>query len=203
MRYGPSVPLSGVICRDNVALETTESRKSRFRTLAEKPHSNVITRNMLASGGGAHSCGQSAAGVCQEEDGPAVRHREVRGPLAGQVAKGDAVWPARADRTPAKVAQRGETTPITTVDRAAGELSHRGPTFLPDGEHFLYVVLTKDGPGKEREYTWPRLTPALSGRECLMRQCLTGGTSRRLRSFNGRQVKAVSRRRSLLRSRRP
>ena len=44
----------------------------------------------------------------------------------------------------------GEATPVTTLDRAAGELSHRRPTFLPDGEHFLYVVVTKDS-AKERE----------------------------------------------------
>ena len=44
----------------------------------------------------------------------------------------------------------GEATPVTALDRAAGELSHRRATFLPDGEHFLYVVLTKDG-AKERE----------------------------------------------------
>ncbi len=43
----------------------------------------------------------------------------------------------------------GEATPVTTLDRAVGELSHRRPTFLPDGRHFLYVVLTKDGT-KER-----------------------------------------------------
>src|SRR3989475_2188279 len=35
----------------------------------------------------------------------------------------------------------GEPTPLTTIDRARGETSHRWPYFLPDGRHFLYSVL--------------------------------------------------------------
>jgi hypothetical protein len=34
----------------------------------------------------------------------------------------------------------GIPVPVTTVDRAAGELAHIWPHFLPDGEHFLYSV---------------------------------------------------------------
>jgi eukaryotic-like serine/threonine-protein kinase len=34
----------------------------------------------------------------------------------------------------------GVPVPVTTLDRAAGELAHIWPHFLPDGEHFLYAV---------------------------------------------------------------
>jgi Tol biopolymer transport system component len=33
----------------------------------------------------------------------------------------------------------GTSVPVTTLDAAAGELWHRFPQFLPDGEHFLYL----------------------------------------------------------------
>jgi eukaryotic-like serine/threonine-protein kinase len=39
----------------------------------------------------------------------------------------------------------GETKPATTLDASLGESAHRFPTFLPDGDHFLYVAL----PGRE------------------------------------------------------
>ena len=32
----------------------------------------------------------------------------------------------------------GEPTPITTLDKADGEIQHSYPAFLPDGRHFLY-----------------------------------------------------------------
>ena len=34
----------------------------------------------------------------------------------------------------------GQPEPVTTPDRAHGETSHRSPSFLPDGRHFLYFV---------------------------------------------------------------
>jgi hypothetical protein len=37
-------------------------------------------------------------------------------------------------------ASGGEPRPATTLDGAAGEASHRFPTFLPDGRHFLFAV---------------------------------------------------------------
>jgi hypothetical protein len=40
----------------------------------------------------------------------------------------------------------GAITAVTMVDTANGEDAHRFPGFLPDGRHFLYVVLpAKDG----------------------------------------------------------
>ncbi|MDA2939027.1 protein kinase, partial [Acidobacteria bacterium AH-259-A15] len=34
----------------------------------------------------------------------------------------------------------GTATPVTTLDKSRGELSHRWPYFLPDSRHFLYTV---------------------------------------------------------------
>jgi Tol biopolymer transport system component len=34
----------------------------------------------------------------------------------------------------------GPLTPVTTLDKARAENSHRFPSFLPDGRHFVYVV---------------------------------------------------------------
>jgi Tol biopolymer transport system component len=37
-------------------------------------------------------------------------------------------------------ASGGTPTPATSLDTAAGEVYHRGPNFLPDGRHFLFMV---------------------------------------------------------------
>lgn len=44
-------------------------------------------------------------------------------------------------------AQGGKPEPVTTLDLAAGEVSHRWPSFLPDGRHFLYTSRSAE-PGK-------------------------------------------------------
>jgi Tol biopolymer transport system component len=36
----------------------------------------------------------------------------------------------------------GEVTPVTDPDRPRQEISHRYPTFLPDGQHFLYAIVS-------------------------------------------------------------
>jgi len=36
-------------------------------------------------------------------------------------------------------ASGGASSPVTKLDEARGEVSHRWPTFLPDGKHFLYL----------------------------------------------------------------
>ena len=38
----------------------------------------------------------------------------------------------------------GTPTPITSLDRTAGETAHRAPQFLPDGHRFLYVRVSSD-----------------------------------------------------------
>jgi len=40
--------------------------------------------------------------------------------------------------------QGGPTQPVTTVDLKLGDVSHRWPSFLPDGRHFLYFGLSVD-----------------------------------------------------------
>jgi eukaryotic-like serine/threonine-protein kinase len=41
----------------------------------------------------------------------------------------------------------GTPRPVTTVDKKAGDLLHRNPSFLPDGRHFLYVAAGSRGGG--------------------------------------------------------
>ena len=38
-------------------------------------------------------------------------------------------------------ASGGTASPVTTLDRASGDYQHQYPVFLPDGRHFLYLVL--------------------------------------------------------------
>ncbi len=38
----------------------------------------------------------------------------------------------------------GVPAPVTTLDRAAGDLAHIWPHFLPDGDHFMYTVPNAD-----------------------------------------------------------
>src|SRR5205085_243728 len=38
----------------------------------------------------------------------------------------------------------GTPIPVTQLDTAAGETSHRMPWFLPDGRHFLFAVRNQD-----------------------------------------------------------
>jgi Tol biopolymer transport system component/tRNA A-37 threonylcarbamoyl transferase component Bud32 len=40
-------------------------------------------------------------------------------------------------------ASGGDRTPITALDGGAGELAHRHPFFLPDGDHFLYTSINR------------------------------------------------------------
>jgi len=42
-------------------------------------------------------------------------------------------------------ASGGEATRITTLDAGRRDMGHRYPCWLPDGKHFLYVALARDG----------------------------------------------------------
>jgi serine/threonine protein kinase len=42
----------------------------------------------------------------------------------------------------------GQAVPATTLDASLGETSHRWPSFLPDGKHFIYFVR---GPAKDKQ----------------------------------------------------
>ncbi|MFT5689444.1 MAG: serine/threonine protein kinase [Planctomycetota bacterium] len=43
----------------------------------------------------------------------------------------------------------GTATEITSLDRSAGQTSHRFPAFLPDGEHFLYIGANHEVPNND------------------------------------------------------
>ena len=42
----------------------------------------------------------------------------------------------------AVAASGGHATPVTMLDRSRGEVAHQTPSFLPDGRHFLFSVVT-------------------------------------------------------------
>jgi serine/threonine protein kinase/Tol biopolymer transport system component len=50
-------------------------------------------------------------------------------------------------------AEGGPVTPVTTVDTARGESEHYWPSFLPDGEHFLYMATIADAETASRRHT--------------------------------------------------
>jgi serine/threonine protein kinase len=66
----------------------------------------------------------------------------------------------------------GTPAPVTTLDRAAGENSHRWPWFLPDGQHYIFM--------------------SRSGESGIYMGDLTSGESRRLISSNTRAVYSPS-----------
>jgi serine/threonine protein kinase len=50
----------------------------------------------------------------------------------------------------------GESTPMTKIDVAAGQNSHRHPRFLPDGDHFLYYARSSGSSGSNPSGVWVR-----------------------------------------------
>jgi hypothetical protein len=44
-------------------------------------------------------------------------------------------------------ADGGELRPVTKLDTSRGEISHRFPVFLPDGDHFLFAALPTEPDG--------------------------------------------------------
>ena len=44
-------------------------------------------------------------------------------------------------------AEGGTPAPLTTLDRARGESAHLGPVFLPDGRHFVFMMIGTDAGG--------------------------------------------------------
>jgi len=63
----------------------------------------------------------------------------------------------------------GEVTPVTTLDTARHETSHRFPNFLPDGDHFLYVTIP---PGPEG---WDTFVGSLKSKS--VKKVLTAGSA--------------------------
>jgi Tol biopolymer transport system component len=65
-------------------------------------------------------------------------------------------------------ASGGTPTPITTLDAARGEKSHRWPVFLPDGKHVLFVAQTGEATSKDDASTIEALMLADGARTRLL-----------------------------------
>lgn len=59
-------------------------------------------------------------------------------------AAGDLVFAAGGASGLMRRAAGGAITPLTTIDRAAGESAHAWPAFLPDGQHVAFLVTASD-----------------------------------------------------------
>lgn len=77
--------------------------------------------------------------------GPALSLCDVGAGAGGSWSKNGVIVFANASSGLFRVpAAGGNVTPLTTLDPALGEESHRFPWFLPDGNHFLYVARNSD-----------------------------------------------------------
>jgi eukaryotic-like serine/threonine-protein kinase len=85
-------------------------------------------KKISTSGGEAQTLADDVRGSCCEwgPDGTILFRKPVAGPL----------W-----RVPSS---GGEVSPATKLEK--DETSHDGPSFLPDGKHFLYLSLSRSGP---------------------------------------------------------
>jgi Tol biopolymer transport system component len=84
--------------------------------------------------------------------GPAVTICSVREPRGGTWGKDGTIvfaphWRGELHRVPAS---GGTSQPITNLDEKGGETTHRFPSFLPDGRHYVYLAGTHlEGPAAE------------------------------------------------------
>ena len=77
--------------------------------------------------------------------GPALTLCDYSGGAGGSWSKNDVIVFANSASGLFRVpAAGGSATPVTALDPALGEESHRFPWFLPDGHHFLYVARSSD-----------------------------------------------------------
>jgi eukaryotic-like serine/threonine-protein kinase len=60
----------------------------------------------------------------------------------------------------------GRAEPITLLDPAQAELSHRWPVFLPDGLHFLYFVRSASDGRRGVYVSRIDAPPAMPGAPC-------------------------------------
>jgi Tol biopolymer transport system component len=63
----------------------------------------------------------------------------------------------------------GVPTPLTTLDEARHEKSHRWPVFLPDGKHLLFLAQTGEATSKDDASTIEALTMATGARTALVK----------------------------------
>ena len=99
------------------------------------------------------SVGFFASGKLQRVDvvggSPSVIWEGVRGRGGTWNEAGDILFNAVNDGPILKVkAHGGKAEPVTRVDTAIGENSHRWPVFLPDGRRYLYLARNTDGGGR-------------------------------------------------------
>jgi hypothetical protein len=97
--------------------------------------------------------GYFAAGKLQRVDvvggSPSAIFEGVRGRGGTWNEAGDILFNAVNDGPILKVkAHGGMAEPVTKVDKAGGENSHRWPVFLPDGVRYLYLARRTDGAGR-------------------------------------------------------
>ena len=77
--------------------------------------------------------------------GPALTLCDAARSLGGTWGKNDVIVFSVANGSTLRVrAAGGNATPVTSPDRASGEIDHRFPWFLPDGRHFLYTAFDTD-----------------------------------------------------------
>lgn len=78
--------------------------------------------------------------------GLAVTLCDAPDPRGGAWSKNDVILFAPTNGSPLLrvPAAGGNATPETEINRAMGEASHREPSFLPDGRHFLYSAAGSD-----------------------------------------------------------
>ncbi len=77
--------------------------------------------------------------------GPPISLTDTRMSNGGAWSAGDVILAAAADGSIHRVpAGGGESRPVTTVDREAGEVRHVHPRFLPDGDHFLFLAFHRE-----------------------------------------------------------
>jgi eukaryotic-like serine/threonine-protein kinase len=77
--------------------------------------------------------------------GPALTLCDAAAGRGGAWSKNDViVFAVNGGGTFRVPAAGGSATPLTTPDRASGEIGHRFPWFLPDGRHFLYTATNRE-----------------------------------------------------------
>ncbi len=74
--------------------------------------------------------------------GPPQTLRDVTTPTGGSWNRDDVIIFSRQAGLARVSATGGEVTVLTTPDRARQETAHYDPYFLPDGQHFLYSILS-------------------------------------------------------------
>ena len=76
--------------------------------------------------------------------GPALALCDAAGAFGGTWSRKDVIVFNSGGGIFRVSATGGSVTPLTTLDWASGEITHRYPWFLPDGRHFLYTAVNQD-----------------------------------------------------------